>query len=211
MGMYDSLLPPFLHDPLTSPGQPDPAFAPGSPSYGATTDFRAPPPARGITPSLEDALRFLHTGAPWLGMAPLPGSLSHAPNQAGVLSMDWRGWVPLGPLPPPDPQMALRLISADAALRNLMRRSPAAAPRTRRDDVQIDPLPDPKGNIPGTNIPDEGRPEDATGTGLEWRPDPNVEPGIGAVFPDLDIDRWMRVINPQRPIRRFDPSLRRLR
>ena len=52
---------------------------------------------------------------------------------------------------------------------------PRAAPR---DGVDAQPLPDFRGNIPGTDILDEGRPEDATASRIDsdrYEPDRNMD------------------------------------
>ncbi|HUA55718.1 MAG TPA: hypothetical protein VMB81_26270 [Candidatus Sulfotelmatobacter sp.] len=78
----------------------------------------------------------------------------------------------------------------------------AAAPR---DDVQVEPLPNFRGTIPGTDIPDVGQPEDATAI-PNYHARPDVDMTIERTPPLVDPDMVWPTI-PQNPSPWALPSL----
>lgn len=137
----------------------------------------APAPTAGPSPdprsSLSDAdLALVQLAAAMTrGRAPSPQTFQAAPTFA------------VGPSGPsaPAPFASDGGIEPYRTLQRLLQN--AGAP----DAIEVQPLPDPRGNIPGTDIPDRGQPEDATAQPFS-QPDGAVDLGISrGKVPNIDL------------------------
>lgn len=110
-------------------------------------------------------------------------ALEAATSGRPTSAFDLFGLAPTVPQQPAIPPVLLQLIAQMA-----------------RDKVEAEPLPDPRGNIPGTNIPNRGMPE---GAYEKFRKvDYGVDPNIHIKLPDANLDPEMELDSiPQHPTR----------
>jgi hypothetical protein len=118
-------------------------------------------------------------------------ALEAATSERPASALEWFGLAPTVPQQPAISPVLLQLLAQMA-----------------RDKVETDPLVDPRGNIPGTNIPDRGVPEAArekfpkrdfdVDLGIErfGKPDPNLDRGM-----ELPSIHQGRGSAPTRPMR----------
>ena len=107
-------------------------------------------------------------------------ALEAAASERPISPLDLFGFAPMAPQQPAMPPVLLQLA------------------QLLRDRVDAESLPRPRGNVPGTDVPDIGVPEDAT----EYlgHPPKTLDTGIGARMPQSSIDPRMRILRPPEPI-----------